>query len=337
MNKPFTIYCLSQAMSPITHQQGVEGNESVTMRIEVMHRGRVVNVPALTGNMLRSVMLRQHGMTWLIKTLGLEKRLTRPEVYFLLAGGAEYSGGGRESTQLIASLAESCPLAGVLGGCAPSQIFAGSVNVSIGWLVCREAEDVINTYLPPGITLDKDYRFRPAAEFIGRFQYYRHDPADRVAGLYDEATDAVERNAAYESVDAKKRAPTPAEQPLDGEKADRDGGRKLLAMPYGGECIIPGSIYAHTIQVKHPTRLEAGAVLHSIGQWVDSGSRVGGMSGRDHGRLRTQLIYDPEYIGADQEYAEYVAGKADQITDWLMAMFRAKKEAKPKKGKAGVA
>ena len=325
MPRPFTIYCLSEAQTPITHAEGVEGNEAVFKRIACYQDGRKSLVPTLTGNSLRSVMLRRPGMEWLIETAGLAERLTRPEAYFLLAGGAEYEGGGRESMQVVADLADCCPLAGVLGGCTPGQIFSGSVCVDFGVLVCRENQSRLRTFLPPGVDLPD--RLRPAAEWMGRHQYYRHDHAGSVSGLFDADSDHQARAAAFGEWEGKGKPTVVAETPLKGER--RDG--KSASMPFAGESIIPGAMFAHRITLIHPNRLEAGAVLFSLRLWAAAGARVGGMTARGHGLLGPLFHFDAQYQGADEEYAAHVGPRAHRIADWLAAAFRAKK---PKKEKA---
>lgn len=339
MPKPFTIHCLSTVVSPLTHMEGSEGNRSVCKRAAVFDRDAGVTrmVPAITGNALRSSALRRPGMDWLIDRAGLAGHLIRPEAYFLLTGGAEYEGGGRESMQLIAKLAEACPLAGVLGGVTPNQIFSGSVLVDIGVLICRENAWRLPTFLPDGCDLPEGRRLKPAAEWIGEYQYYRHDHDGGVAGRYGPESDSEERAKTYLAADPKNRPAGPADTPLKGERAGRDKVRMSSSMPFSGECVVPGAAFAHRIQLLHPTRLEVGAVLFSLRLWAERGNRVGGMAARGHGLLSTRVHWnDPEYAGADDEYAAHVLGKSDALRDWLAAAFRAKPpgEGKPAKGKA---
>lgn len=344
MSKPATIYVLSEAITPITHCEGTEGNEAVFKRIDCYQGGRVRKVPALTGNSLRSVMLRRPGMQWLIHRLGIAGHLTRPEAYFLLAGGGSHQGGGgRESMEEIAELSACCPLAGLLGGCAPSQIYAGSVCVDFGMLLCRENADRINTFLPPGVTVPEGMRLRPADEWLARHQYYRHDHEARVKNLYSPGVDHAERAEEWQDSAAKKKPDTPAEQPLRGE---RDDG-KSASMPFAGESIIPGAMFAHRIRLAHPTRLEMGAVLFSLRLWRDAGAVVGGMAARGHGQLRPLIHVAHAWHGADDEYAAYVADKAERIVAWLKKAYRPdrereaakadKKEAKARKKAAAAA
>ena len=331
MSKPFTIYCLSEAVSPLTHMMGVAGNEALVMRMPVYHGGRVTEVPALTGNMLRSVLIRRPGMEWLIEAGGLAGVITRPEAYFLLAGGAEYEGGGRESMKLIHDLSEACPLAGALGGCTPGQIYAGSLCVDQGVLLCRENESRVGTFLPPGCNLPDGVRLRPAAEWVARYQYYRHDHAAGVDGHHGPGPDAAERAAELADWDGKGKPESAASTPLKGER--KDG--KAASMPFGGECVIPGAVFAHRITLLHPTRLEIGAVLFSLRLWSAYASRVGGMTARGHGLLRTVVSYDPAAVGSDDEYAAHVLARADALGKWLIEAFRPKRgaDAKPKKGR----
>jgi len=302
---------------------GTVGNRAQIAREPVVTELGVRPVPFLSGNALRSSMLRRPGFVWLAEACGLDHGLTKPELYFLLAGGCAYEGGGRESTQLVCELKDVCPLAGALGGTLPRQILSGSVCVDSGVLVCAENRDRLDTFLPDGV-IAADLELRPADSFVGEWQYTRRGGEGELAEWADGETDLAERARRFEAWEGEKRRPeSPEDTPLPGEERARDGRIKSRQMIYGGECVIAGAAFAHRITLHHPRPPEVGALLWSLRLWRQQGNTMGGMSARGHGILETVVWLDPEPDGNPAaEYVDHVTRHQDRLADWLRRQFR---------------
>lgn len=321
MPKPTTVYALSRVVSPITQMAGSAGNRALIQREEVVTRLGLRRIPKLSGNAIRASAVRQPGLKWLIEQAGLGERLTKPMAYFLLRGGAEYTGnGGRESVADIVHIAEVAPIIGLLGGVVPKQMFGGSINVDAGVLLCEENRSRLSTFLPPGVSLD-EFDLPPASDFTGDYQYTRNGREEATSGFYSEEEDATARfTAAASGFDH-----------LPGENSGKSN-----QMIYSGECVRPGAIFVHRFTIAHPKRLEVGALLFSLRLWSAYGNKIGGMGRVGHGQLLSQYHFDPAYNGADDEYAEHAIKHAPQLADWLKKQFEFKEpsEKPAKKGKA---
>jgi hypothetical protein len=322
MPNPVTVYAVSVAQSRITQAQGSSGNRMIIQRDEVKTPLGVRQVPSLTGNAFRTRSVREPGFRWLIEQAGLNERLTKPEAYFLLRGGAEYVGnGGRESLQDIVDLARVSPLCGLLGGVTPKQMFAGSLNCDSGVLVCEENRFRLPAFVPPGSDVS-DCQLPPASDFTTGYQYTRGGSEKATAGMFSEQEDGLLRFRA---------GGTPP-----GESKDKSN-----QMIYSGESIMPGAVFVHRYCLAHPKRLEVGALLWSLRLWVAYGNSFGGMGRVGHGHLRSQFHFPEEYLGADEEYCEHALKHKDEFAAWLRRAFgvaeeKPAKAAKSKKGDKAV-
>lgn len=315
MPSPVIVYAVSVAQSRITQAQGSSGNRMIIQRDEVKTPLGVRQVPSLTGNAFRTRSVREPGFRWLIEQTGLSERLTKPEAYFLLRGGAEYVGnGGRESLQDIVELSRVSPLCGLLGGVTPKQMFAGSLSCDSGVLVCEENRFRLRSFLPPGVDIST-YQLAPASDFTTGYQYTRSGSEKGTAGMFSEEEDSMLRF---------KSGRTPP-----GESKDKSN-----QMIYSGESIMPGAVFVHRYCLAHPKRLEVGALLWSLRLWVASGNSFGGMGRVGHGKLYSQFHFPDEYVGADEEYVQHVFEHIDSFALWLRRAFGVSEEKSAKAAKA---
>lgn len=293
------VLMLCQATSPISHAARTAGNEAVVARQSILTDRGVVAVPFISGNALRHVAVRAPGARWLMDRLGLQGKLSLPQLNFLLHGGNLTDGGGFEDTRLIADSLRVLPLVGLLGGAAPTQILSGSLLAGQGVLVCRETVGLmppeILSLLPPG-------NLRPAETFISGYQYTRGDAA--------------------------KTAPDMLGQP---EATDSN------LMIFAGQAVMPGAWFAVDMTIFRRTEpAEFGALLWSLRLWAAAGAKIGGQSARGHGRLFPIVVAGPSEAEQDELVAEYhraVDERAEDARRWLADVF-APRSAKEKKGKA---
>ena len=183
-SRDYTVVCLSEAASPITHMQGVSGNESIVAREPVAGPRGVRYVPFLSGNAIRHRCVREPGFRWLVHEYALDGTLTLAQLNFLFHGGNLTEGGGRENTQRIADFQRLWPLGRLLGGTLPDQILSGSLMAWRGSLVCEENRSYLAAVLPdPSVLPD---RLRAAEHFVSGYQYTRGDAAKTAATLATE-------------------------------------------------------------------------------------------------------------------------------------------------------
>lgn len=181
--KTYTIQCLSEAVSPITHMSGTAGNESIVAR-EPVHTARgVMMVPFLSGNALRHRCVREPMAMWLIDRYGLKGQLSLLQLNFLLHGGNLTLSTAHENTRRIADMHAFWPMLRLCGGALQDQILAGALDVWRGTLVCEENRDSLTKTL--GCMPTK--RLLSSERFLSGYQYTRGDA--KKTGLSRENTD----------------------------------------------------------------------------------------------------------------------------------------------------
>ena len=301
MSQDYTVVCLSEAISPITHMSRSEGNESLVAREPVVTPRGVGWVPVLSGNAIRHRCVREPGMRWLIAQYGLSGKLTLAQLNFLLHGGNLTQGGGRENTRRIAEWQRLFPLGRLLGGCLPDQVLAGSLQCWRGTLVCEENRPwlalVLNGCMP-------EERLRPAESFVSEYQYTRGDASKTAADLHP--TDAGE-----------------------------DVNSQLMIM--GGQLVLSGAVFVHGFTMPHVGSVELGALLWSLSLWQAQGGTIGGQGARGHGRLKMSVLADggeTDYQAAIDEYLGYTRSTRDEAVAWLEAVFTPRAETAAANGDA---
>jgi len=304
MKKTYEILCASEALGPITHMSGTQGNEAILSRKAVATPVGTQYIPCLSGNAIRHRTVREPGMRWLVDAYGLAGKLTLTQFNFLFHGGSLTLSTNVEDLARVADWQRLFPLGRLLGGSLPDQILSGSLQVSIGLLACRENEPSLRKIVPEGCLPDRP--LRSASSFVDGWQYTRSGSASRWPELL-----------------------------AKGESTQGD------LMIYAGESVMRGAIWIHGYTALHVSELELGALLWSLELWQSQGGAVGGSSGKGHGRLATSVLagdFDGEQ--AVESYKAYALSVRDEAVKWLDDVFRktaektaAKQAAKGKPGK----
>lgn len=247
---------LSEAISPIVQGAGTAGNEQLVTRFPVeLPTGRV-EVPGLSGNSLRNRCLRTPLAEHLEATHSLTGGMTRDLLYFLYRGGV---GGSAPVVrpEVRATFRRLLPLVRLLGGQgAGGQMLPGDIVVSHAALVCRENASILAGLLShrPGL-YPAGARFKSFGEYLGGWQEVGSDPATR--------------------------------RP-DSLHPDHRGEAGFEGMPYGGECLVPGSWFLHRVTLPAEPVL-GGAVAFALGAWQAGGGGIGGGTARGRGRLVSRI------------------------------------------------
>lgn len=287
MSRDYTVVCLSEVTSPLTHAQGSSGNQSLIVRSPVVTPKGVAWPAAISGNALRHRAVRAVGWRWLIGEYGLHGRLNLMALNFMMHGGSLTEGGGRENTRRIADFQRLFPLGRLLGGCLPDQVLGGSLHVWRGTLVCEENRPTLTAMLGE---LVPDVRLRPAESFVSGYQYVRGE--------------------------ARKTA-------RDLCPADAADGPETNQMIFAGQSVLAGAQFVHGFTLPHCSEAELGALLWSLRLWQAAGGTVGGQAARGHGRLRSSLLASADW-DADAAvacYLERARSSRDEAVAWLESVF----------------
>lgn len=303
-SRNYTVLCLSEALSPITHMSKTEGNEAIVAREPVVSPRGIAWVPSLSGNAIRHRACRSPGMRWLIDEYGLAGTLTLAQLNFIFHGGSLTEGGGREDTSRIADFQRLFPLGRLLGGSLPDQILAGNLQVWRGTLVCEENRGYLAAVLPEGAMPE---RLRPAETFVSGYTYTRSDASKSHADL-----------ASPES-----RA----------EQSAGNGSSNLMI--FAGQSVLRGAAFVHGFTLPQASTVELGALLWSLRLWQAAGGTLGGQAARGHGRLALSILADDadpiDHDAAVEAYREHARSVRDEAVAWLHSVFA------PKASKAGKA
>lgn len=334
MPRDHVIYCVSTAVSPITHMEKTEGNEAVIMRSEIMTDAGRREIPSLTGNMLRSVLARHPAAEYLADRWRLGGAVNKSTLNFLFHGGQIVKGmsTAKQNPRRTAEYYRLFPMGRLLGGCLPDDILPGSLSVDIAKLVCREntralsdGRPLLAAFVPDAAAFAQARALlgpalRPAEDFVGDYAYYRRNVEATHPDL------AAEAEASGLPEPSVKADDAPAK-----DDAKVKGNRSIFA----GQCVIPGAAFVHRLVAQHVSDLEIGGLLHSMGLWHARGGYVGGSKSRGHGRLATAVhvptVDDPAALIAG--YVAHVEANREEGVAFLRREFEPK--AKPEKAKAG--
>jgi len=289
--KTYTIQCLSEAVSPISHASGTAGNESIVARETVFtSRGPVV-VPFISGNAFRHRAIRRPAAAWIVDRYGLKGKLSLDQLNLLFHGGNLTESNAHENTKRIAEMHRTWPMLRLLGGCLPDQILAGAMDSWRGVMVCEENRDTL------AMTLGNipEARLSSCEQFATSYQYTRGDAAK--TGLSNEPRNDLPSNL----------------------------------MIYSGQAVARGALFHHGFVLKHVNTLELGCLLLSLRLWQAEGGTVGGNARLGHGRLKLRLIDFIDDDEAVNEYVAHVDAVRDDAIAWLNDSFTPKAELRERK------
>lgn len=281
--KSAKIHCLSETLTMLTHMMGTAGNEAVINREQVFTKGRLRDVPVLSGNAIRHRMIREPGALWLIKECGLAGKLNIDQANYLLNGGNLTDSSKNENLARIADMQELLPLIRLLGGSLKNQVVGGSLFVLRGLLVCEENRETLFKQIPENIGLP-DEALRSCEDFVTQYQYTRGDARRR-----------------HDSAQLM-------------EMPDDD---KTNLMIYSGQAVIPGSLWYHGFILQNVSPLEVGALIHALRQWETLGATIGGQTRIGHGQLRTSLYFEAgeDFYGTELNLEEVVVAYKKHVTE----------------------
>lgn len=285
MTKAYDILAVSKALSPITHNRGSEGNETLVNAESVQTPAGPAWVPTLSGNAIRHRMIREPGASWLVKRLGLAGKLTLEALQFLFSGGSLTAGGATENVARIQRMWELLPLYRVLGGSLPDLIVGGRLQCRRGVLVCAENVSRLEALVPKGWLPDGQYI--PARQCIGGYQYTRMDP-----------------QKAHAEMLASKLGQT-------------------NQMIYGGQTVVTGSVFVHGFVLRDAREVDVGALMWSLQLWNAANRSIGGMAAKGHGMLDVAIRTSPDIdvLAAVDAYHKHVDANAEACVEWIEKQF----------------
>ena len=289
------LLAMSTSVTPITHQLGTVGNESIINSEDVRTPLGVRKVPKLSGNAIRHRMIRAPGAAYLVEALELKGQLNRDTMNLLFHGGLKREKAQLASLSRIADMQRLFPLFDLLGCCLPEDIVEGKLSALQAMLVCAENMTRIKSVVPDDWKTGDG--ISNASSFVSRWQYVR-------GKLTKSAI-----NEALPELDKK------------GKPVDTDDSKM---MPFAGTCVMPGAVWLHGFSIVGCTQLHYGCLIHCLRHWQSEGSTIGGQSSRGHGVLDLQLQsceWDQDESAA--LYETHVGDNAKECREFLLACYEA--------------
>lgn len=198
------------------------------------------------------------------------------------------------------------------GGCLPGQMLHSAAVISHGYLCCRENAGLVQALMPPGFQMP-DGAMRPAEEYVGSVQSYKHDGRKPHADLLSDNARTLEQTT----------------------------GKANPMMPYGGECVLRGAAFAHRIILNDVSEIELGAMVDSLARWQHAGGAIGGQRARGNGALKISIHVGPDadleaaraaYLAHVDTVREEAVAFLDTAFDWTPPVD-SEGEAKGKRGR----
>ncbi|WP_013626622.1 hypothetical protein [Rubinisphaera brasiliensis] len=214
-------------------------------------------------------------------SLGYEE-ITKREANTLYSGGAERSAGGGPSLKVRQEIQDLLPGIALFGTCSKDDVICGSAAVDHATLVCRESRYLLGGMHPDLFDCADADRLAPSSHFVSDWQYYRHDP-----------------------VHAQGK-----------QVSDEEGNN--TSMPFGGNCVIPGSLFLSQVRIKSDDPVLLGCALASLERWQSQGGVLGGMGSKGHGRLSCRVAGDTESFPAAVEAFHAHAAKNKDLMRGLI-------------------
>lgn len=311
--KQKTFEFVLQAMQPIAHCAGTEGNHSYLMtQGQVQPDGTIVDVPIITGDCLRHGMREAIAMAFL-DAAGLidEPTLNKAALRLLFNGGMVTGRGGDASNiklDLYREMVAVIPGLGLLGGCANNRVIQGYVWADNAILICDETQHLI-----PQRVLD----------WIDERGTHINESAAHV-----EVAQRVRMDATLDP--SKVRLLNPGEQAelqnrlLMSEVAhdnDDDVGRqetKSAMLPRTNEQIKPGSLFYWSVTANLYSPLEEDTFVTMVASFLYN-ARVGGKKATGHGLIKPIRAWDVQ-LSPISERTEVLKG--DELGLRVGEMFR---------------
>ncbi|MGQ9627968.1 MAG: hypothetical protein ACUVV0_13820 [Anaerolineae bacterium] len=258
------IYALYQAKQPIIHTEETIGNISKIKKLRVIHNGKPVPVPTLSGNsfrgQLRDILVDQ--MFAILTDNGATRvRRLSPDYYGVLYSGGVMREGSRMGEQMK-RLADAIPLLRLMGSAFGNVMLPSKLAVTH---IIPYAVETYHVIEPTIVQLSDDWRhLLPAEPPKGTDLLFNDGPLTRK----DDSRDLTKQR--YTEMEVK------------GE----DEERTRRQMIYYVECIPPGAFLLQEMYSKYPLDdLELGCFLDGLLAFLREPS-LGGRSAAGYGQMQ---------------------------------------------------
>jgi len=311
----FKIYALYRAKQPIIHTEETIGNISKIKKLRVIHNGKPVPVPALSGNSFRGQFrdILADQMFAILTGNGASRVKLPPDYYGVIYSGGVMREGSRMGEQMK-GLADAIPLLRLMGSAFGNVMLPSKLAVTHIIPYAVETQAVVT---PTIAGLPQDCRDLLPTELPKRGDLLFNDgPLTRK----DDTRDLTKQ----------RYAETEADLAVDEERVRRQ-------MIYYVECIPPGTFLLQEMYNKYPLdELELGCFFDGLLTFLQEPS-LGGRSAAGYGQVQTMyqvclneeqpfgltsgsLVDLPHTVkNAVEKYRKHMRGNKESILEALEA------------------
>lgn len=294
-------------LGPLSHIGESLGPDSfLAESVIINERGRPVECFLYSGNAMRG-MLRDKGVKYLLDKLG-DIRLPL-ETFYLLFSGGSLGGEQKIDIEQARMYRKMLPVFSIFGGGAGNQIIGGKMKVGQMVPLVKECQRILPERLrdPEAVS-------------------WRQWTMEQSFTRKDDAKDEELRNYLYE--ETPEQLPAGAKQyqlegtTTKGKKKEKKGEDAPQQMRYSVECLAPGSVMYHRIDLQDMTELEMGAFVSAFVEFSRQ-PYIGGKSGVGFGLVEMEYDYF-------KPFDRNSLGKFMEIRDEGYLLSKPAKEAKEK-------
>lgn len=316
------IYALYQAKQPIIHTEETIGNISKIKKLRVIHDGKPVSMPALSGNSFRGQFrdILADQMFAILTNNGTNRVRLQPKQYGILYSGGIMAERARMGKQMK-EWADALPLLRLMGSAFGNVMLPSKLAATHIIPYAVETQEIVAVTVS-GLSQD-------------RRDLLPTEPPKRGDLLFNDGP--LTRKDDTKDLTKQRYAETEADL-SEGEERDRS------QMIYYVECIPPGTFLLQEIYSKYPLdALEVGCFFDGLLSFLQEPS-LGGRSAAGYGQVQTvyqvRLNDEPhfdldsssptnlpdEVNNAIEEYRKYVREQRQSILDVLDAQEIAPEE-----------
>lgn len=272
------IYALYQAKQPIIHTEETIGNISKIKKLRVIHNGKPVPVPALSGNSFRGQFrdILADQMFAILTSNGTSPVKLPPDHYGVVYSGGVMKEGSRMGEQMKA-MADTVPMLRLMGSAFGNVMLPSKLAVTHITPYAVETQAVV---APTVAGLSQDWRDLLPTELPKRGDLLFNDgPLTRK----DDTRDLTKQRYAETEVDLA----------ADEERIRRQ-------MIYYVECIPPGTFLLQEMYSKYPLDdLELGCFFDGLSAFLRE-PNLGGRSAAGYGQVQIRYhvhLNDEQSLG----------------------------------------
>jgi len=267
-------------LSALHHGQGVDGNVALFRTGRFLVRGEVQDLPYISGNALKHVLVRDPGVRHMLRVLELKDgSLSKGAIHLLFSGGSLSVKGSAVSLSQYREICELVPILAICGGAVGNYMIESRISVGDARPVCDEHGDRIPVaeLIDAGMIDPEDVE-RPIGHLLDVQMGTRHDPL-RAPTVRRYLTGGEQRQ-----LELDKSAALAVRE--EGGHADKGDSQQML---YERQVLAAGTRLHSRLYTRDLTEMEEAALWSAVGEWLRR-PFLGANSSVGNGEARLRIL-----------------------------------------------